>query len=268
MNYSAFISHGGGPLPLLGHEGHQEMVETLEKFATLIPKPSAIIVISAHWDTPEIKVNTQAKPQLLYDYYGFPEQAYNINYPVPGAPQLAKELLSGLMGLGVPVVEEAERGLDHGVFVPLAIMYPEADVPCVQISLQRDYSPQLHLQLGKQIAKTIAHLDNVLILGSGFSFHNMAAFRLADNKEAIKNNREFEAWLKQVLNTSMPKEDRAQHLINWEAAPGARYCHPSEEHLMPLHVALGAAQLEPTAFEQIPVLGKIASFGLWSVASK
>lgn len=266
MNYSAFISHGGGPLPLLGHEGHKEMVETLEEFASLIPKPDAIVVISAHWDTTEIKVNTQAQPHLLYDYYGFPEQAYNIKYPVSGAPQLAKELLSGLQGLGVPVIEETERGLDHGVFVPLAIMYPEADIPCVQISLQCDYSPELHLQIGEHIAKTIASLDNVLVLGSGFSFHNMAAFRLADNKEAIKNNLEFESWLEQVLNTPLSKQERGQNLINWQNAPGARYCHPTEEHLMPLHVAYGAAQSAPIAFKQVSVLHKKATFALWTMA--
>ncbi len=267
MNYSAFISHGGGPLPLLGHEGHIDMVSTLQKLAASIAKPTAIIVVSAHWETPGIFVNTRKHPELLYDYYGFPEQAYAIEYPVLGEPQLAQLVIDALNNLYVPVVAETHRGIDHGVFVPLAIMYPSADIPCVQVSLHQNYDPQLHIEVGKRIGKAISHLDNVLVLGSGFSFHNMKAFWQPNDPEANKMNGEFEAWLAEVLTATKNEQEREGQLVNWLEAPGARYCHPTEEHLLPLHVAYGAAQSSPTTIEQVSVIGKLATFALWAMLS-
>ncbi|MFY8272755.1 DODA-type extradiol aromatic ring-opening family dioxygenase [Pseudoalteromonas sp. SSDWG2] len=244
------------------------MVNTLQKLAASIAKPTAIIAVSAHWETPGIFVNTRKHLELLYDYYGFPEQAYAIEYPLFGESHVAQQVIDALNNLDVPVEAETHRGIDHGVFVPLAIMYPSADIPCVQVSIHQDYDPQLHIEVGKRIAAAISHLDNVLVLGSGFSFHNMKAFWQPDEPHANNANRAFEAWLAELLTGPISERERIEQLIAWDKAPGARLCHPTEEHLLPLHVAYGAAQSTPTTIEQVDVVGKLATFALWSIPNQ
>ncbi len=210
-----FISHGGGPMPLLGDAGHQEMVECLQSIATEIKKPSAILVISAHWEESVPTITASAKPSLLYDYYGFPQKSYEIKYPCPGEPQLASKIHSALENAGIKSALDEERGLDHGVFVPLTIMYPDADIPCVELSLVNSLDPALHIKIGQALQDL--DYENLLIIGSGFSFHNMKAFFTKDGGEARKQNESFDAWLIDTCsNTEISEVQRLQRLTDWD----------------------------------------------------
>ena len=134
---SIFISHGGGPLPVLGDPAHDEMVKHLGDIASTIQKPSAIVVVSAHWEATETTITAHPNPPVIYDYYGFPEESYALEYPAPGHPQLAERLASSLAKAGIAANLDQERGFDHGLYIPLLLMYPDADIPCVQLSLLR-----------------------------------------------------------------------------------------------------------------------------------
>jgi aromatic ring-opening dioxygenase catalytic subunit (LigB family) len=226
-----YISHGGGPLPILGDPGHAAMVTFLKALPEKLIKPAAIVVISAHWEEPQATILNNPQSELFYDYYGFPAESYQLNYPVPGNPELANELLLKLKGLEAKV--ETSRGLDHGVFIPLMLMYPKADIPVVQISLISGLNPLEHLALGAAL-KFLLEKD-VLIIGSGFSFHNLNAFFNSPSGTKDLLNDAFQDWL---LATCCEGswEERKQNLANWELAPNARYCHPRAEHLLPLHV--------------------------------
>lgn len=171
-----FISHGGGPLPLLGHPGHNEMVTCLRQIAADLPRPAAIVVVSAHWEESVPTITAAANPPLIYDYYGFPSESYEIQYPCPGDPELANDIYRMLSVQGIEARLDASRGFDHGVFVPLKIMYPEADIPCVQLSLVRNLDPLLHIEIGAALQTLVDR--NVLVIGSGFSFHSIDEFFL------------------------------------------------------------------------------------------
>jgi 4,5-DOPA dioxygenase extradiol len=258
-----FISHGGGPLPLLGDPTHHELVETLNQIAGQIKKPKAIIVVSAHWEAAKVRVTHQQKPDLLYDYYGFPEESYRFKYACDGAPELAQRLVGKLQAADIGAELEDERGLDHGVFVPLMIMYPDADIPCIQLSLVKDLDAELHIKLGNIIADSVD--ENVLIIGSGFSFHNMRAFFTKEDLTHQQMNQFFEDWLMETCSSqNMTEEERRMRFQLWDEAPYARYCHPREEHLLPLHVCYGAARRACDSVYSLSILGKQASLYLWS----
>jgi len=257
-----FISHGGGPLPLLGDPQHQAMVECLQALGQRLPKPRAIVVVSAHWEQAVPTISAAANPGLLYDYYGFPPPSYEITWPCPGAPELAIELQQRLVAAGFPAELDTVRGLDHGVFIPLKIMYPAADIPCLQVSLLKDLDPALHIKLGS----ALQHLyeQEILVVGSGFTFHNMRAFFTPETAASHQLNRDFEDWLAQVCSsTALSEAERSQRLIAWAQAPGARFCHPREEHLLPLHVCYGAVQGPCVERMELSIAGKIASLYLW-----
>nr|WP_241546869.1 class III extradiol ring-cleavage dioxygenase [Thiohalobacter thiocyanaticus] len=233
-----FLSHGGGPMPLMGDAGHQEMVSCLENIASIIPKPDAVVVVSAHWEARLPTVTSGATPSLIYDYSGFPEESYNIRYPCVGEPSIARKIHELLSDSGIQSGLDEERGFDHGLFVPLKIMYPEADVPCIQLSLVSSLDPCEHIEIGRALRSL--SLDNVLLVGSGFSFHNMKELFQTTNPESEKLNHSFEEWLlKTCCDPGYSEEERVQMLVRWADAPGARYCHPREEHLLPLHVCYG-----------------------------
>lgn len=258
-----YLSHGGGPMPLLGDPNHREMIETLKAIARDIRTPSAILVISAHWESDQPTVTSGAMPELIYDYYGFPEEAYSIQYPCAGEPKLARDVVEVMTQGGINATYDASRGFDHGLFVPLKLMYPESDIPCVQLSLANTLDPQLHLEIGK----ALQHLDwdNLLIVGSGFSFHNMRAFFADDWSEANANNLQFDAWLKETMSDrALAETTREQRLVNWDLAPAARFCHPREEHLLPLHVCYGAAGHASDKVYQAEILKKQSSMFLWT----
>lgn len=257
-----FISHGGGPLPLLGDPGHVEMVQNLKQVAAKIPKPSAILVISAHWEVRDPTITSGTHPSLIYDYYGFPDESYEIQYPCPGEPALASQVQQVLAEHGLQPQLDDRRGFDHGLFVPLKIMYPQADIPCIQLSLMKNLNPAAHIQMGAALADL--EYDNLLILGSGFSFHNLRAFFAPVTQESRMMNEAFERWLIETCSSPQLSEDeRRQRLENWEKAPHARYCHPREEHLLPLHVCYGVAQTVCMEYFALNIMHKRASEYLW-----
>jgi aromatic ring-opening dioxygenase catalytic subunit (LigB family) len=235
-----FIPHGGGPCffmepaPPLPHNLWDGMAAYLRGIdAAIGRRPKAVLVISGHWEMRLPTLNTADKPGLLYDYYGFPEHTYHLKYPVAGAPALATRVRALLAGAGFESGVDGKRGLDHGVFVPFMLIYPQADVPILQLSLQEGLDPNLHLAYGRALAPL--RDEGVLIVGSGMSYHNLAGmFSGRGNEEAAA----FDAWLGEAVQDPATRDAK---LIAWRAAPGGPASHPHEEHLLPLMVAAGAA---------------------------
>ncbi len=205
--------------------------------AALGARPGAVLVISGHWEAERPTVNTAAAPPLLFDYYNFPEHTYRLRYPAPGAPALAARVRTLLGAAGIATEEDAARGYDHGVFIPFMLIYPEADVPILQLSLQRDLDPGFHIALGRALEPLRG--EGVLIAGSGLSYHNLRALPLA-SPQATAEAEQFDAWLTEAVEQPDAAE-RNRRLAAWESAPAARACHPEAEHLLPLMVAAGAA---------------------------
>ncbi|MFQ6605828.1 MAG: DODA-type extradiol aromatic ring-opening family dioxygenase, partial [Fidelibacterota bacterium] len=254
-----YIPHGGGPLPLMGDPGHERLVSFLQNLPNTLETPDAILIISAHWETDVPTVTGGDAPGLLYDYAGFPPEAYTIQYPAPGAPVLADHIVARLDAAGFPARHDDRRGFDHGVFIPLKLMYPAATIPCVQLSLLRSLDPAAHLRLGQALCALPQ--QNILIVGSGFSFHNLRAFFQHDS-QAAKESAAFQDWLAETCTSpDLPRTEREHRLRHWEQAPAARYCHPRAEHLLPLHVCFGMAGNIPAEVVfrddviDIPVIG-------------
>jgi aromatic ring-opening dioxygenase catalytic subunit (LigB family) len=201
--------------------------------------PKAVLVISGHWEERNFTVMAAAEPPMLYDYYNFPEHTYRVRYPAPGSPALAEQVIRMLAKAGLAVDRDAERGFDHGTFAPLVVMYPQADIPVIQVSLRSGYDPAEHLALGRALAPL--REQGVLIVGSGLSYHNLRLVRMGS--AAKGSSQAFDRWLQHTLTESTPAERRVQ-LEGWEHAPSARDAHPQEDHLMPLMVAVGAAEEE------------------------
>jgi aromatic ring-opening dioxygenase catalytic subunit (LigB family) len=197
--------------------------------------PRAVLMISAHWEESEFTLTSSPKPPMIYDYGGFPDYTYHIHYDAPGDPALAARVKTLLDAAGLPARLDAERGLDHGAFTPLKVIYPDADVPVVQLSLKRGLDPATHIAMGRAIAPL--RDEGVLIVGSGLSYHNLRQFF---SPLAFAPSREFDAWLNGALLGGSPA-DRDKLLTAWENAPSARAAHPREEHLLPLMVSAGAA---------------------------
>jgi aromatic ring-opening dioxygenase catalytic subunit (LigB family) len=232
-----FISHGGGPWPWM-RLGDQYAL--LSGFLSAIPSqlpemPRAIVVISAHWETPGLEVATASQPAMIYDYYNFPPETYQVQYPAPGSPEVAAEVIAHLQAAGLSVQANSERGFDHGVFVPLAVMFPEANIPVVCVSQWQHRDPAQHMALGRALAPL--RDQGVLILGSGLSYHNLR--RMDASGQAPSEA--FDQWLQETL-VEHTDESRQQRLLAWEAAPAARVAHAQEDHLVPLFVAAGAAE--------------------------
>ena len=259
-----YLSHGGGPMPLLGDKGHEEMVDILKYIASKMNKPSAILVISAHWEEKIPSVTSGENPSLIYDYYGFPKESYHIQYPCPGSPLLANQVRTALIDSGIDARLDGQRGFDHGLFVPLKIMYSEADIPCVQLSLIRNLNPAQHIQIGSALSDLVH--NNLLIIGSGFSFHNLRAFFSTVTAESKSMNENFELWLTNTCsNPEIQENERYAKLIHWEQAPFARYCHPREEHLLPLHVCYGVAGMACSEHFSLTIMNKKSSLYLWTM---
>jgi len=202
---------------------------------------SALLVVSAHWEAPIVTVQTGERPPLIYDYHGFPPHTYELTWPAPGAPELARRALELLRTAGIEAREDGQRGFDHGTFVPLKVAFPEAHIPTFQVSLRHGLDPAEHLAIGEALAPL--REQGVLIVGSGMSFHNLRAFMQGDGRSVLNAARRFDAWLEACCTG--PASQRRAALSNWERAPEARFCHPREEHLLPLMVAAGAASTEP-----------------------
>jgi 4,5-DOPA dioxygenase extradiol len=259
-----YLPHGGGPLPLLGDAAHAALAEFLAGVAARLGTPSSILLVSAHWEADVPTLTAAARPALIYDYYGFPEETYHIRYPAAGDPDLARRACDLLRAGGFEARQDAERGFDHGLFVPLKLMYPDAGIPCVQLSLLRSLDPAAHIALGKCLAGL--REQNVLVVGSGLSFHNMRALLnpgVGDNRDVGA----FHDWLIETCAApGLSAAVRERRLTNWETAPAARFCHPREEHLLPLHVCYGMAAPATPAAEVVfdgQVLGRRAVALLW-----
>jgi 4,5-DOPA dioxygenase extradiol len=256
-----YFSHGGGPLPILGDPGHKAMVDFMVQLPSQLRRPDAILVISAHWEESAATVLGAQNPAMLYDYYGFPNEAYDINYPAPGSPHLANRIVETLKKENIPARIDFQRGYDHGLFIPLKLMYPHADIPALQLSLLRGLDPGAHIAIGKALSGL--SVENILVIGSGFSFHNMQAFSWRGNVAPDPANDAFQDWLIEVCTGRLSQSERDERLSEWETAPSARYCHPREEHLLPLHVCLGMADRPARLIFDDRILGKRAVAFLW-----
>jgi aromatic ring-opening dioxygenase catalytic subunit (LigB family) len=239
-----FIPHGGGPcffmdpMPGLPPDLWDRMATYLRGIdASLGRRPAAILVVSGHWEETRPTVNVSARPELLFDYYGFPAETYQLTYPVDGSPALASRVRERLAAAGIESAENGSRGLDHGVFVPFKVMYPAADVPVVQLSLDAGRDPATHLEIGRALAPL--RDEDVLIVGSGMSYHNLRLF-FADDPVNNGAAESFDGWLNDAATADEAR--RWATLTGWREAPGARAAHPTPEHLLPLMVAAGAAQ--------------------------
>ncbi|MBV1905309.1 MAG: dioxygenase [Pseudomonadales bacterium] len=255
-----YIPHGGGPLPLLGHPGHHGMVKFLQEITPGLGRPSAIVMISAHWEEQDVRITSGRSPSLIYDYYGFPDEAYQIKYPAPGDPALANHIYQLLKKNSVKAQMDDMRGFDHGMFIPLTLMYPAANIPCVQISLLASMDAKKHIEIGQALSSL--REENLLIIGSGLSFHNMQAFKSHSPEEMASQNIKFEDWLIETCtDAGLSQEERETRLTNWLDAPFARYCHPREEHLLPLHICYGMANSAAELVYDDQLLGaKVSAF--------
>ncbi len=242
MSSIAFVSHGGGPMPILGDPGHKELVQTMQALTNDLPKqPSVIVMVSAHWETSGFELTAAANPDLIYDYYGFPEASYHLQYPAPGAPELARSIADKMENLGTHIRLNESRGFDHGMFIPLMLMYPDANIPVLQLSLDSSLSPEKHWQLGENLSQVLP--EDALLIGSGFSFHNMRAFFNPQTPEKKASADAFQVWLDEtVTGVDINVSEARQRWSQWSLAEGGRYCHPREEHLVPLIVCHAAAQ--------------------------
>jgi len=245
MGKVLFIPHGGGPLPLLGDPAHAPLVTALTGLRPMLDGAKAIIVVTAHWEAEVPSFSSSPAPGMLYDYFGFPEETYRLNYPAPGAPELAEKAAQALGADGFAAVLDPERGFDHGTFVPLMLMRPQADIPVLQMSLLAALDPARHIAMGQALGPLLD--GGVVLLGSGFSFHNMQALvgRMSPQQKVQGQHlaTEFHDWLDSVIcDPATGPADQTRRLTAWTDAPGARFCQPREDHLLPFHVCLGAAQ--------------------------
>lgn len=236
-----FISHGGGPWPYM--DDMRPMMRELERSLQDMPRqlgvsPKAVLVVSGHWEASEFAVMSNPRPPMVYDYSGFPAHTYEVVYPAPGSPELAQQVLALIAAAGLPARLDAHRGFDHGTFAPLVVMYPQANVPVIQVSMRVRLNPAEHLALGRALAPL--RDEGVLIVGSGLSYHNLRLF----GPQGRAPSHAFDQWLQETLLTTSPVEREAR-LLQWANAPAARTAHPREDHLIPLMVAVGAAQSDP-----------------------
>lgn len=244
---TAYIPHGGGPCffmdpPAEAPHVWDAMAACLRGFAASVgARPNAILVISAHWEADRPTVNSGARPGMLFDYYGFPEHTYRLDYPAPGSPALAARARALLAAAGIAADEDTARGYDHGVFVPFLLMYPQADVPVVQLSLQAGLDPATHLAIGRALAPL--RDEGVLIVGSGMSYHNLREF-FSSAQAAVSAAEQFDAQLTAAIEET-DAGTREAKLAGWKQMPGALACHPRAEHLLPLMVVAGAAGTDP-----------------------
>ena len=234
-----FIPHGGGPWPFVDvgfpPEDVADLAGYLRTVAAVPPeRPSALLVVSAHWEEPRVSVMTSPRPPILYDYYGFPPESYAITWPAPGHPGLAAAVQQRLTDAKIPTAADAERGFDHGTFIPLKLTYPDADIPAIQVSLRRGLDPADHLAIGAALAPL--RDQGVFVIASGMTFHNLRLFRDPRSRPASEA---FDEWLRESMQ--LEPGERNDRLVKWADAPAARIAHPREEHLLPLMVAAGAA---------------------------
>ncbi len=253
---SIYLPHGGGPWPFVelrmaAPSETAALSEYLRGIPDTLPeKPRALLVVSAHWEEHIPTLMTSEAPPMLYDYYGFPPESYEITWSAPGAPELGDRVRQLLSAGGFDTGSNPTRGFDHGTFIPLKVMYPGAEIPTLQLSLLKSLDPAEHMALGRALAPL--RDEGVLIIGSGMSYHDLRGFMSQRGRNVSER---FDAWLQRAATA--PPEERAQLLEAWSRAPSAREAHPREEHLLPLMVAAGAAEGD---------VGRVAFSGLFANA--
>jgi 4,5-DOPA dioxygenase extradiol len=223
-----FISHGS-PMHALEPGAVRGVWENLGRS---LPRPKAILIASAHWETPVPALTGSAKPETIHDFHGFPKPLYQIQYPAPGAPDVALRAIQLLEKENIKAAADNQRGLDHGAWSPLLHMYPKADIPVVQVSVQTELGPRHHLALGRALAPLSD--EGVLVLGSGHMTHNLREMRGGVPADYV---RAFQAWVKDRIDAR-----ELDALADYRSLkPDGVRAHPTEEHFLPLFVALGAA---------------------------
>lgn len=232
-----FQAHGAPPLL-----DDPAWIAELAAWAKALPRPRAIVVVSAHWEARPISIGAVRPLPLIYDFYGFPEKFYRLQYAAPGAPEVAARVRGLLSAAGLAFVDEPERGLDHGTYIPLMCMYPEADIPVLQVSLPSE-DPKELFAMGRALAPL--RQEGVLVIGSGFLTHNLRALRLTSTPAWAHD---FDAWTADVI----ARGDLDALLDYRQRAPGVREALPSHEHFVPVIVAAGAA---PDARVAFPITG-------------
>lgn len=240
-----FISHGGGPWSFMDEAARAPYRKLAAELADMPRQvgvtPAAALVISAHWEEADFTLTAHPRPPMIYDYFGFPDYTYQIRYDAPGDPALATRIAGMISASGLPARLDEARGFDHGLYTPFKVTYPHADVPIVQLSLRRGLDPPEHVALGRALAPL--RKENILIVGSGLSYHNLRHFF---SPSGWAPSREFDGWLQGTV-VGLKDEARSRALCEWVRAPAARAAHPREEHLLPLMVAAGAAEADVAA---------------------
>ena len=229
---SLFVPHGAPTFALNPGAAGAALVN----MAGALPLPRAIVIVSAHWDTAVPTVGFAERPETIHDFWGFPDELYDIRYPATGCREASEEVVAALKAAGLPVATDAGRGLDHGAWVPLRLMFPDADVPVIPLSIQSRGGPQAAYQLGQALAPLAA--SGFLVIASGNVTHNLRDYQMAARSggQTPTYVRHFTDWLADKLHTG-----EIDNLLDYRRqAPGAAQAHPSDEHLLPLYVALGA----------------------------
>ncbi len=228
MSPTIFISHGS-PMIALENSPASNFLALLGKS---LPRPQAILSISAHWATKVPTVSLAANPETIYDFGGFPKALYEMKYPASGAPELSLRILQLLSGAKIESAPESNRGFDHGTWIPLRLMYPEANIPVAQLSVQPKNDAKSHYEIGR--ALQILRVENILIMASGTAVHNLNSLR--PGSETPSWATKFERWL-----TDHVTNGEVRNLLEWEELPESSLAHPTPEHFLPFFVALGAA---------------------------
>lgn len=256
-----YIPHGGGPMPLLGDANHASLIQFLKALPQQFAKPKAIVLISAHWEEAQATVYAGTAHPMLFDYYGFPPDTYKYSYAAPGAPAIAARIEALLQQAGLSCKRDTTRGFDHGTFVPMLLVDPSAAIPCLQLSLLKGLDPRAHVKLG--LALQQLRDDDVVIIGSGMSFHNLQAVWAGEQPQLRAASDQFHQWLLATLSDqTLSAEQRLSALANWQQAPYAQFCHPRAEHLLPLHVCAGIAggSAANVVFDEVLMNHKVAGF--------
>ena len=256
-----FLPHGGGPCffmdwtwgPADTWEATRHFLESIQP--SLPEPPKALLVISGHWEEAAFTAGSASSPQLIYDYSGFPANTYQLSWPAPGDPALAAHVADLLRDAGLPSSTDPNRGYDHGVFVPLKVAFPEAQIPAVTLSLDHSLDPALHIAAGRALAPLRS--EGVLIIASGMSFHNLRGYF---QQQTAERDHAFDSWLTNAVQNPAPQRNAL--LEKWRSAPFAAYSHPREEHLMPLMVASGAGGDAPgkRVFTDEPMGAQISAY--------
>lgn len=249
-----FLSHGGGPSYYISAEDMTSRFSALKGLdrdskaaqflrnltkSQQIKRPDCLLVLSAHWEESVCTVNSGSQHTLLYDFGGFPPETYKIKWPVRGAPDIAQRVKKYLEDDGISCSEESKRGLDHGVFVPLKLVYPEADIPVVQVSLLKSMRMEDHLKIAEVLSPL--RQNNVLIIGSGFATHS-----IGQSNEPAQWAKDFKVWLNDVLtNKSYSPTERKAMLLDYKSLPDFTKAHPTMDHFLPLAMTCAAAEYGP-----------------------